>query len=109
MDQWRSQQLYRILCEVCAKLIGVVIQHWLLLTAGWDDPHRSLVKASAAVRDAAFTLALTMRLLRRLTQTLRALALPLQTGCRKNIRRAAPGTYQLLEHPDLTYDLPSTA
>lgn len=109
VDQWRSQQPYRILCEVYAKLIGVVIQHWLLLTAGWDDPHRSLVKASAAVRDAAFTLALTMRSLRRLTQTLRALALPLQTGCRKNIRRADPGTYQLLEHPDLTYDLPSTA
>jgi hypothetical protein len=105
VDQWRSQEPYRILCEVYAKLIGVVIQHWLLLTAGWDDPRRSLVKAAAVVREAAFALALALQHPRRLPQALADLAAPLQAGCRKNTRRAHPGTYQLLQDPEVGYDL----
>jgi hypothetical protein len=109
VDAWRSQQPYRILCEVYAKLIGVVLQHWVLLTAGWEDPRRSLAKAAATVREAAFTLALTIRHPRRLTETLRALALPLQAGCRKQTRCTAPSTPQLLTRPLLAYDYPATA
>ena len=107
VDAWRSQQPHRILCEVYAKLIGVVIQHWVLLTAGWEDPRRSLHKAGTTVRAAALTLALTLRHPRRLTEVLHALALPLQAGCRKQTRRARPSAPQLLEHPDLDYDYPA--
>lgn len=109
VDEWRSQQPYRILCEVYAKLIGIVIAHWVMLTAGWEDPRRSLAKAAATVREAAFTLALTIRAPRRLTDTLQALALPLQAGCRKQSRRAKPSTPQLLDHPDLDHDYPVAA
>jgi Transposase DDE domain len=109
IDTWRSQQPDRILCEVYAKLIGLIIQQWVLLTSGWEDPRRSLRKAATAVRTAAFTLALTIRQLRRLTATLRALALPLQAGARLQTRRAHPSTSQLLEHPDLNYDPPLAA
>ena len=33
IDQWRSQNPWRILCEVYAKLVAVIIQHWVLLRA----------------------------------------------------------------------------
>lgn len=49
IDIWRSEKPMRILCEVYAKVIGQVIQHWLLLRGCWQEPHRSLVKASQAV------------------------------------------------------------
>ena len=109
VDTWRSQQAYRILCELYAKLIGMVIQHWVLLTAGWEDPRRSLRKAAAMVRESALILALTVRSVRRLTAMLEALALPLQAGSRKQTRRATPSTPQLLAHPELTYDYPAAA
>lgn len=109
VDAWRSRQPYRILCEVYAKLIGAVMTHWILLTAGWEDPRRSLTKAAAAVHEAAFALALAIRRPRRLTETLRALALPLQAGCRKQTRRAKPSTPQLLDHSELDYDHPAAA
>jgi len=106
VDEWRTQQPYCILCEVYATLIGLVIQHWLLLTAGWRDAHRSVVKASAAVRAAAFSLASAFRRPGRLTEILTDLAAPLQAGCRKQTRRSKPSIDQLLQHPDLSYDLP---
>lgn len=109
VDAWRSQQPYRILCELYAKLIGVVIGHWVLLTAGWCDPRRSLTKAAETVREAAFTLALVIRHPRRLADTLRSLALPLQAGCRKQTRRSRPSLPQLITHPELAYDYPAAA
>lgn len=107
LTSWRSEQPWRILCEVYAKLIAVVIQHWLLLTTCWTFPNRSLVKATAAVRSCAQSLALALRHPRRLTQVLTDLAGPLTAGCRINSRRAKPNTYQLLLDPSLTYELPA--
>ena len=39
----------RVLCEVYAKVMGCVIQHWVLLTGCWHNPERSLVKASQVI------------------------------------------------------------
>jgi hypothetical protein len=33
IDAWRSGNVWRILCELYAKLMGVVVLHWLLLVA----------------------------------------------------------------------------
>ena len=33
-----------------AKLIGVVLQHWLLLMSTWSDPRRSHWKAAGVIR-----------------------------------------------------------
>jgi len=59
-DIWRSEKEMRILCEVYAKLIGMVIQHWLIILGCWHQPHRSIVKASLAVKLLAPSLALTL-------------------------------------------------
>ncbi len=49
VDIWRSAKPMRILCEVYAKLMGCMIQHWVILLGCWQQPKRSQVKASQAV------------------------------------------------------------
>jgi hypothetical protein len=58
IDEWRSQNPWRILCELYAKLIAVLILHWVSLTGLWQLPNRSLFKAAEAVRKYAVALAL---------------------------------------------------
>jgi Transposase DDE domain len=95
LDVWRSEKPMRILCEVWAKLIGLIIQHWLTIVGCWSDLHRSLVKASHLVKKVAPCILLTMQgpltlsgLLERSCQTMR--------GCRLNPRRKRPNTSQRL-------------
>jgi len=56
LDEWQTQNPQRILCELYAKLLGMLVQHWLLLLCCWDDPHRSLVGAVQVIRDQVPTL-----------------------------------------------------
>ena len=41
----------RIETEFYAKLLGILIQHWLILTVGWHWVERSLVKIGQAIRE----------------------------------------------------------
>ena len=50
IDEWRSTKPWTILCEVYAKLIAMVFQHWLLVICCWGYPDRSLVKAAQTIR-----------------------------------------------------------
>jgi hypothetical protein len=50
IDEWRSEQPYRMLTARFATLCAVVIQPWLLHHGCWDDPHCSLFKAAQVVR-----------------------------------------------------------
>jgi hypothetical protein len=45
LDTWRSYKPERILTEIYAKLLGLVITHWETLLGCWQAPNRSLVKA----------------------------------------------------------------
>ncbi|HEX3643175.1 MAG TPA: IS4 family transposase, partial [Ktedonobacteraceae bacterium] len=60
VDIWRSEKAMRILCEVYAKLMAMVLQHWLTLLGCWDNPHRSIVKASQAVQLLAPSMVLSL-------------------------------------------------
>src|SRR5947199_8124019 len=42
VDEWQTEKPERIVCELYAKLLGMLVQHWVLLLSCWDDPHRSL-------------------------------------------------------------------
>lgn len=95
IDTWRTEHPWRILCEVYAKLIGVVIQHWLLLTGCWAFPDRSLSKAARAVRATIPHLAATFGSHRRLSTAIRSLQCTLQAGCRVNHRKTNPSAFQL--------------
>jgi len=91
----RSQQPWRILCQVYAKLLGLVIQHWLLILGCWHLPDRSLVKAARVVRNHALLLASVLLDLPRLLLALSLLTSALAT-CRIHKRKTRPATFQLL-------------
>ena len=96
IDESRSAKPWRILCEIYAKLIGVVMQQWILLTSCWHNPDRSLVKAAQTVRSYVMLLANALRGLVDLVSVLEQIAHCLGVGCRMNSRRKHPNTYQLL-------------
>jgi len=96
IDEWRSHNLDRILCEVYAKLIAVLILHWNFVLSFWAFPAHSLFKAAKVVQGLALLLAATLGDAQLLEKTLQILQNRLQTGCLLNSRRKKPNTYQLL-------------
>lgn len=96
LDQWRTEKPERIRCEVYAKLIGLLIQHWLLITGCWDEPHRSMSKAAKAVRSHAILFAVAFCGDLSLTVAIRRTQQATHVGARLNARRDAPNTSQLL-------------
>jgi hypothetical protein len=91
----RSAQPWRIVCEVYAKLLMLVIQHWLLLLGCWDNADRSLTKAVFTLRKHAFHLALVLIDTPRLGLALAAIIRAIRR-CRLNKRRSHPATFQRL-------------
>jgi Transposase DDE domain len=101
IDVWRSANPWRILCELYAKLLAMVVQHWLLVTSCWPHADHSLPKAAAAVRADARRLAADLGSRTRLLRTLRCMVLCLGHASRQNHRKAKPATFQLLLDPRL--------
>jgi hypothetical protein len=56
LDEWQASDPWRILCEVYAKLLAMVVQHWVVLLSCWDDPHRSLSGVAEVLREQVPTL-----------------------------------------------------
>lgn len=96
IDQWRTSKPARILCEVYAKLLAMVIQHWVLVVGCWQFADRSLVKAAQVVRDHAPELASARARGERLTEVLSTIQRVLARTARMNTRNKHPNTYQLL-------------
>jgi len=92
---WRTSRPVQILCEVYAKLLSLVVQHWLLVLGCWDAPERSLFKAVLVLQKHAFHLATVLPSLTQLQATLAAL-LPSLLRCKIQKRKARPATFQLL-------------
>lgn len=105
LDHTRSSNPWRILCEVYAKLLALLLQHWVLLTGVWAHPDRSLVKAVRTVRQRALALADALDDQAELARVLTRLARCLQAGCRVAKRRQQPGTAQQLLGVPLPSDL----
>ena len=101
IDESRSGKPWRVLCEVYAKLLAMVVQHWLLLTGCWAYPDRSVVKAAQTVREHAMHLASALACPRLLGRAIGVIHRCLAAGCRLNRRKKKPNTYQLLLDPAL--------
>ncbi len=95
IDESRSQKPERVLCDVYAKILAMVVQHWLFLVNLWAYPDRSLVKAARTVKRRAMELARGFRRRSRLVAAIRDIGQCI-TGCRMNRRKQEPNTYQLL-------------
>src|SRR5207248_10252903 len=94
IDESRSGKPERVLCEIYAKLLAMVVQHWVALL-GWGAADRSLSKAARSVRDRALLLAWALPVRRELQRLLRRLRVVLRRA-RLTKRRPKPATFQLL-------------
>ncbi len=96
VDCWRTSKAERVLCEVYAKLLAMVLQHWALILGCWQYPERSLVKAAQVVRDHAADLASARGQCERLSEVLTSIQHVLRRTARMNRRKTHPNTYQRL-------------
>jgi hypothetical protein len=96
LDKSKSQNPWRTLTELYAKMIGLIIQHWIFLTGLWIYPNKSLVKAAQTVRTYAVLIACAIPSITRLSEALKIIQRCLKNGCRMNTRKKKPNTYQLL-------------
>lgn len=92
VDAWRSRNPWRILCEVYAKLLGQLVQHWLILLGCWERPDRSLVTAAQTIRTHALHLASAWGDPQALARALAVVLRCLTHVRRLHKRRAAPST-----------------
>ncbi len=103
VDEWATDNPWRILCEIYAKLSGLVMQHWFCLVSFWAHVDRSLVKAAATVRDHVSMLAAALKGVIEIDIAIEQLTNCLHAGCSMNPRKKKPNAYQLLLHPTLGY------
>ena len=96
LDKSRSERPWRILCEFYAKLIAMIIQHWTLLLGLWTLPERSLVKASAVVRQHALSIVMAIQNRQQLVQALSICVDVLASGNRIHKSQKTPRLFQLL-------------
>jgi hypothetical protein len=96
IDHWRSGKPWAILCELYAKVIAMIIQHWLFLVSCWAYPDRSLSKAVTTIKKHAMCLATSLGDADQLAEAIAIIARCLAGGCRINKRKTTPHTYQLL-------------
>lgn len=101
IDRSRSAQPWRVLCEVYAKLLGMLVQHWLLLLHVWRYTDRSLVKAAKRVRCRVLQVLDSLSEGEGMEQALAGIVRSLDYGCRIQRRKKYPSTFQLLLHPSL--------
>jgi hypothetical protein len=98
IDSWRTEKPWRILCELYAKLLTMIVQHWVFLVSCWQYANRSLQKAAQTVQKHATHLAVAFAsgCIERLCEALKIIKRCLSKGCRINKRKTKPATYQLL-------------
>lgn len=104
LDESRSTKPWRRLAELYAKLLVVLVQHWVLVLSCWSYPDRSLVQAAQTVQRYATSLALALPHRQRLGEVIEGIQRCLQVGCRITRRRKHPSTYQLLLGGEAAYE-----
>jgi hypothetical protein len=94
----RGEKTYRVLTEVYAKLLGCVVQNWLVLLAG-ASMRRSAWKSFQEVQSWGRVLLLALGNGSLLLQVLTQLAEVLRQVASVNSRKGRPATFQTLDHP----------
>lgn len=96
LDEWRTQNPWRVLCEIYAKLIALLFQHWFLLLGTWQRLDRSPTRALNTTRHFAWLLARELTSPRALCRAITNLVRCLRT-LRMEKNKASPRTFQRLE------------
>jgi len=98
IDRFAGGKPYRVLCELVAKLLAMVVQHWLLLICGGTSLEYSHQRGARCVRRLALWLLWSLGEVAALLGVLLRLRRQLQRR-RIEYRRKKPATVQLLLDP----------
>lgn len=96
IDKSRSQNPWRILCELYAKLIGAILKQLIFSVTIWQFADRSWVKAHNLLQSQMPCIALALRSPRKLAHVLEMIKRLLTHHARVNKRSQNPSTSQLL-------------
>jgi DDE family transposase len=99
IDKWNTNNPWRILTEIYAKLLTVLLFHWTTLFDFWNYPDRSLFKAVMIFRKFIPAILFTLDHTELLLATLQRLALCYAKSCRIRQHANFACTYQMLLHP----------
>jgi hypothetical protein len=100
IDETRSRCPYRVLCELSAKLLAMVVQQWTLLAAGYQMLRHSARRAARRVRRRAVKLLRSLGSAEALARQIARLAKALHRRCRIVRRKAEPSTLDRLSELD---------
>ena len=103
IDAWRSGKPARIETEIYAKILGLLIQHWMTILGCWQDPQRSLRKAQQVSQWGACALGFALVGEMSLSRVIERITGAMGKGCRIDSRRKKPNTYQLVRDPTLIH------
>lgn len=94
-DKSRSEQPWHVLCDIYAKLLGLLMSHWLMIVGCWHIASRSMVKATKAIQSDIVLIARAVSGKGDLIEVVQEITGSLE-GCRMNSRQKAPNAYQLM-------------
>lgn len=98
----RSKDPVRFMIEVYAVLLGLLVQHWLLLTTAWSAVNVSIEKTAAVLQLHVAGLNLLLDSIGELTNYLQKLCAMLARPPCLNTRKKQPSSYQLLTQNAIT-------
>lgn len=100
VDESNSQNPWRVLCEIYAKLIGILVQHWIVQNSQWQRKNKSFKKGYNAVRIRTneLFLALESGELKNLVKVIEKFTLYFSNGCNQNSRKKHPNAYQIMNN-----------
>lgn len=96
LDEWNSQNPWRILTEIYAKLLTALLFHWTTLFEFWSYPDRSLFKAVKAFQKYITPLLFNLNHLDALVSTLQRLSECYIKSCRISKHANHASTHQML-------------
>jgi len=97
IDDWRTEQVWRILCEVYAKLIACIVQHWLLLVGQLHAIDRSMTQATPVIQHWAWAIAYALPKRDILTEFIDHIGQILKGSCRISSSTSSPPTFQRMQ------------
>ena len=101
IDESRSKKPFRRLCEFYAKLIGQIIQHWMIVHISWQYADRSMTKMAMAIRPCIDKLMTGVRTgsPELMDAALTEMASTVAATCRISRRSSKSAYFQLLTSP----------
>jgi hypothetical protein len=109
IDQTRSEDPSRVLSELYAKLLAMVVQQWSLLAAGYQMLKHSARRAARRVRRLAKKLLAGLGQIEKVGRVVARLARQLYRHCQIVRRKTDPSTLDRLMALDPEFDLPQIA